>query len=343
MTASVAAARVDAGSDPTWAELVDAMPSDVFHSPAWARVLRDTYGFEVQAYLVVDGSGKAIAGMPLVELEDQRGRRTISLPFSDFCDPLIRQPSDWDLLAGAISTSTPVTVRCLRHEIDHPAWKETASFAWHRIDAGRPLDAMWDSLHSSARRAIRKAQSSGVEIIPASSPADLRAFFEMHLQVRKHKYGLLAQPYRFFEAIWEHFLSVGEGRLLLARADSRVVGGVLYLRWGDTLYYKFNASAPSELAVRPNDMLLWEGLRYAHDQGLAWLDFGVSDWDQEGLVRYKRKYATEEGVVRKYSAGPPLADGLGPLLGELTSLLVDPAVPDEITEKAGDLLYGLFG
>src|SRR5690606_30698311 len=115
----------------------------------------------------------------------------------------------------------------------------------------------------------------------AESEDDLRAFFEMHLRVRKHKYGLLAQPYRFFRSIWDNFLVPGRGRLLLARVDGRVVGGVLYLDWGDTVYYKFNASDPGDLGVRPNDLLVWEGLRRAHESGMRWFDFGVSDWDQE--------------------------------------------------------------
>src|SRR5690606_27147757 len=123
----------------------------------------------------------------------------------------------------------PATVRCLRTEIEPGTWQETGSFAWHRVDVTRAPEQAWEAIHSSARRAIRKAEAAGVEVTEAETEDDLRAFFEMHLRVRKHKYNLLAQPYRFFLSIWERFLAEGNGRLLLARADSRVVGGVLCL------------------------------------------------------------------------------------------------------------------
>jgi CelD/BcsL family acetyltransferase involved in cellulose biosynthesis len=335
---------VDAASDPGWADLAEASTSDVFHSPAWARVLRDGYGFEVRAHLVVDPAGRPMAGIPLVEVDDARGRRVLSLPFSDFCDPIVEDSADWAALRRVFSgDDRPRTLRLLRHRLDESeGWREVGSFAWHRIDVTRSPDEMWESLRSSARRAIRKARSEGVEVTAATSPAELRAFFEMHLRVRKHKYGLLAQPYRFFEAIWEQFLARGEGLLLLARAGGEILGGTLNLKWRDSLYYKFNASSLTQLEVRPNDLLMWEGMVRAHEQGLAWVDLGVSDWDQEGLIRYKAKYATEEGTVRKLTAGPPLDDGFGPYLHQLTGLLVDPSVPDETTERAGDLLYALF-
>ena len=335
---------VPTATDPRWAELVAAQPTDVFNSPAWARVLEDAYGFEVRAKVVLDGDDRPVAGMAYVDVEDLRGRRIVSLPFSDFCDPIVADDRAWESLSASITAlGAPVTVRCLRGDITPDAgWSETATYAWHRVDARREADEIWASLHPSARRAIRKAEASGVEVVAAASPADLRAFFDLHLRVRKHKYGLLAQPYRFFQAIWDHFLDAGDGRLLLAHVDGTPVGGVLYLEWKDTLYYKFNASSVTSLEVRPNDLVVWEGLAHARSRNLSWLDFGVSDWDQEGLVRYKRKYATEEGVVRRFTSEPVHEDPFGSLLGEVTGLLVDPAVPDELTERGGDLLYRFF-
>jgi len=51
-----------------------------------------------------------------------------------------------------------------------------------------------------------KSQREGLVVRLAQSEEELRAFFEMHLKVRKYKYGLLAQPYRFFQNIWRHFI-----------------------------------------------------------------------------------------------------------------------------------------
>ena len=71
------------------------------------------------------------------------------------------------------------------------------------------------------------------------------------------------------------------------------------------------------------------------------LDLGLSDADQDGLVRYKRKWASLEGHVRTLVAGPaktPEATALGPVLGGITSLLTDPDVPAHVARSLTFLL-----
>ena len=124
----------------------------------------------------------------------------------------------------------------------------------------------------------------------AESEQELRAFFDLHLTTRKYKYGLLAQPFAFFRHIWRQFLESRQGFLLLAVHDDRIVAGDLFLQWKSALYYKFNASSHDDLPHRPNDLLIWEAIRHAKLHGFTSLDFGLSDSDQEGLLRYKRKF-----------------------------------------------------
>lgn len=347
---AVRSATVDPATDRDWASLVQAHTSDVFHSPEWINVLTDAYGFAVRASLALDPSGEVVGGLVYADIDDFLGPRIVSLPFSDFCDPLVRHRADWELLFNELlGRKCPIRLRSLRSSVPfgHDAVEQVGRLGWHGIDLTRDPDQMWKEVSSSARRAIRKSESEGVEIRQADEISDLRAFFELHLQVRKYKYRLLAQPYRFFESIWERFMAKDRGVLLLASRQGRVIGGVMYLEWKDSLYYKFNASDPDELGSRPNDALLWAGLRYGHERGLKRLDFGVSDLDQEGLMRYKGKYATEEATVSVLAHSP---DGLASdsnrssraLLSDVTELLVDPSVPDSITETAGDRLYQYF-
>ncbi len=340
--------EVSAASDPRWRELVTRRRSDVFHSPSWAAVLEDTYGFDVRARLL-QAAGETLAGMAFVTVDDHLGVRHVTLPFSDFCDPIVDDPAQLrTLIADLLQSQEPLSMRCLFDETASrlPELSETHRMGWHRIDVTGDDDTRWEGIDSGARRAIRKATGSGLTVRAAGSVEDARAFFDLHLRVRKHKYRLLSQPWRFFESIWERFLATGDGVLLLAEGDGRTVGGVLYLAWGDTLYYKFNASDLASLVARPNDLLLWEGMRWAHARGLAFVDLGVSDLDQPGLIQYKRKYATEEGTVtvRRKPAVVVQApvDEARRLLGEMTELFVDPSVPDRVTERAGDLLYRHF-
>lgn len=339
--------EVNPMTDPGWRELVTSRRSDLFHSPDWTGAIYDTYGFGLRARILYDHE-RPVAGLVFAEIDDLIGRRIVSLPFSDFCDPLVDDMSQWNLLTeGLFDRSSPFTVKRRFDGIvsGDPRLAEVGRAKWHRVNLGRTPDEIWASLDSGARRAISKARKSGVMVRPAACLDDVRAFFELHLRVRKYKYALLAQPWPFFEAIWKRFLEPGEGELVLAEFEREVIGGVLFLDWADTTYYKFNASSADSLALRPNDLVLWTGILRGAERGFAWLDFGVSDLDQDGLIRYKRKYASEESevVTLRHEVAPDhRGRGARSLLPALTDLFVDPSVPDAVSERAGNLLYRYF-
>lgn len=339
---------VDPSSDATWQRVVAERRSDVFHTPQWIRVLNRTYGFDIQA-VVVEEDGDPVAGIPFCVIDDFRGRRVVALPFSDFCDPLVRDRADWDELATALlAYGAPIQGRVVHADepLSDSRFEVTKKAKWHSLALGNDPEVTWAGIHSSARRAIRKARTEGVAVRIATSKAELRDFFDLHLATRKRKYNLLAQPYAFFENIWDEFIEPGDGMLLIATIDDRVVAGVIFLEWKGVLYYKFNASNPDYVAARPNDLIVWTAAESSVRNGLKAIDFGLSDWEQEGLVRYKRKYATEERTI-SFLRSPatkdaPAAGAAGEMLSTMTTLFTDPSVPDDITERAGDALYRFF-
>ena len=194
----------------------------------------------------------------------------MSLPFSDYCDPIVQTSDQWSILAShLLADECQVKVRCLHNTlpVEDARFSVAGKAKWHGLSLEPDLEALWQGLDSGARRAVRKAQTAGVTVDVAETDDELRAFYSMHLGVRKHKYRLLAQPYEFFRNIWRNLLQPGKGFLLLARVDRQIVGGVLFLEWKDGLYYKFNASLPGHLASRPNDLLLWEGIKSREGEG----------------------------------------------------------------------------
>lgn len=337
-------------TDPLWQNLVEQRQSDVFHSPGWMRVLTETYNFDLSAYVLLDEAGEPVAGIPFCRIKDLKGERLVALPFSDHCDPLVGEPAHWRLLLDKLlAEQVPFAVRSLHCDVALTDERLTLvnKAKWHGVDLRPDLDTLWQGLHSSARRAIRKAEREGVVLRTAERKEDLRAFFELHLGVRKYKYRLVAQPYRFFENIWHHIIETQQGLLMVAVYQGEIIGGVLFLIWKNKLYYKFNASDPVYLCLRPNDLLIWEGIKHGKAQGYDYLDFGLSDWDQEGLVRYKRKFASEEKTIfflRYLPDGVPAEQEkqLRSLFSQLTDLFTDETVPDDVTEKAGNVLYRFF-
>lgn len=333
-----------------WHNLINNTRTTVFHSTEWISVVADSYSWIPQANILLDEAGKPIAGIAYFKIEDFRGPRIISLPFTDFCDPIVETMGNWHRISDSlVDFQLPIRLRCLHNQLiaNDDRFKENNQAFWHRIDVQRDEEEIWGSIHSSARRAIKKAERNGVKVDFRNDKDAMIAFFELHLGVRKYRHNLLAQPFEFFEAIWENFIKPEKGTIALASLDGDIVGATLNLKWQDTFYYKYSASALTQLAVRPTDIIIYESMKYAKQQGLNYIDMGLSEIEHEGLVRFKRKYATDEKVVTFFGHNtdvsyPATIQQVNQLFSKLTDILTDQSVPDEITKRVGNIMYQFF-
>ncbi|MDQ2706839.1 MAG: GNAT family N-acetyltransferase [Actinomycetota bacterium] len=344
MTSALSVVTTDPVADPRWRQLATGPAASLFTSPPWIAAVCRTYGFTPQARIAVGHSGEPVGGLAWVGVDDARGQRLLSLPFCDRADPLVADRSVWNAVSAATTTGEPpFTLRCLDGSpaVDDPRLRVVGEAAWH----GTPVDSGIDELHrrlsGTARRNIVAAERAGVTVEVRDDLEAVHVFHRLHVGLRKHKYRLLAQPVGFFERVWAEFTG-GGCVTLLAHAGGEVVAAGLFLEWDGVLYYKFGASAGEPLHLRPNDAIYWTAIRRAVERGLRSVDWGLSDLDQPGLVAFKRKWASTERRVLTLRAGEPTPSEFGGTLGELTRILTDPSVPDEITAQAGAALYRYF-
>lgn len=339
---------VDPRTDPRWRALAAGPEGSLFTSPPWVTAVCDTYGFEPSARLAVDAAGRPLGGLAWVDVDDMRGRRRLALPFCDRADPMGADPAVWSALrAEALSPDRPFTLRCLDSSAAaaDERLETTGAAAWHQTPLDRPLDELLAAFRGQTRRNIATAERSGVAVMLSTEEDAVAEYHRLHVALRKRKYRLLAQPLDFFSRIWKAFARDDGIRIALAFVDGRPIAGAMYLVWGDTVYYKFGASLPDALPLRPNDALHWHLIRWAHERGLRALDWGLSDLDQPGLCAYKRKWASVEGRIATLNAGGQPV-GRSPeveqTLRVMTDLLTDPTAPDELAARAGAALYRYF-
>ena len=82
--------EIDPIVDPRWTRLTEASQyGSLFHSTPWLEVIQKTYGFPLSATVVEHADGSLEGGLVHGLISDARGRRLTSLPFCDFCDPLV--------------------------------------------------------------------------------------------------------------------------------------------------------------------------------------------------------------------------------------------------------------
>jgi hypothetical protein len=292
---------VDPSRDPDWDGLVSSHPGfSFFHSAAWAKVLCDTYGHKPISLLLCK-SGEPIALVPLLEVSSPfTGRRGVSLPFTDFCDPLFFPGCDSNIVLKLLCELA--RSRQWRHfEIrggSAVAFRATPSltFYGHRLDLRSGPEALFAGFSGSVRRAIGKAQRSDVTIEILQSEESIREFYSIHSRTRR-RHGLPPQPISFFFNIHDLIIRSGLGFVVLAKQCDRSIAAAVFFHTGNKAVYKFGASDNRYQDLRANNLVVWNAIQFLTQNGCATLHFGRTSLENEGLRRFKLGWGTAEETV----------------------------------------------
>src|SRR5262249_36329156 len=94
--------KIDPITDPRWQGFVQRhTPSTHFHTRVWLQGFQRTYGFQGIAYTTARSGAELEDGVVFCHADSWlTGKRLISLPFSDHCQPLVEST---DTLAEMIS------------------------------------------------------------------------------------------------------------------------------------------------------------------------------------------------------------------------------------------------
>src|SRR5208283_3509993 len=90
--------------DPRWNELVKRHPyGTVFHSLSWLEALSSTYGYDPVVITSSAPSEPLTNGLVFCRIDSWlTGRRFVSLPFSDHCEPLVDSAAELDYLLASM-------------------------------------------------------------------------------------------------------------------------------------------------------------------------------------------------------------------------------------------------
>ncbi|NNC88660.1 MAG: GNAT family N-acetyltransferase [Akkermansiaceae bacterium] len=283
---------VDPGDDSRWdREVSRHADGSVFHSAAWARVVRRTYGHRPCSLRVSQGD-TLVALVPLMEVGQGGWRRGVSMPFSDAAGPLIFHPRRASAVWSALESCAEER-RWKRLELrGGPAPRDLpAAFRYEgfRLDLSAGIDRLHGGFDGSVRRAIRKAERCDLRARVERDLAAMRTFYELHARTRR-RHGLPPQPWTFFRNLHEEIIAPGNGAVVLAEASRQSVAGAVFLWSGPRAIFKYGASLPEAWPLRPNQFTMWAGIRHLVETGCRVLDLGRTSATQEGLLRFKRAW-----------------------------------------------------
>ena len=285
-----------------WDEIIRHQPqSSIFHSSAWARVLWETYGFRPFFFVVNREIGDASpAILTLAEVKSWiTGRRGVSLPFADKCPMLARNEADfqllwdWTLRLGQERKWRTVEIRGVPDSVP----EASLEYYHHKLPLVTHATELFPAFDPSVRRAIRKAEKSGVAVTIERTEKAIRTYYQLHCLTRR-KHGLPPQPLRFFLEIWKHIIAAGFGFIAIARHGERVLAAAVFFEFEKRALYKFGASDPLVDMLRPSNQVMWRGIADLCERGAVELDFGRTSLHNIGLRRYKIGWGCKEDRMR---------------------------------------------
>jgi hypothetical protein len=161
-------------------------------------------------------------------------------------------------------------------------------FFRHVIDLDRPYNAVRAAYSQGIRRNLKAAVAKGLAFAMRNDPAAMDIFYDLHVRTRQ-KLGVPVQPKSFFTRLQQQVIAQGLGHLGIVMHGSQPAAAAVFLTYKTNMIYKFGASNPECLELRPNELLFDSAIRWAVERGYRLLDLGVSEKDQEGLCTFKRK------------------------------------------------------
>jgi CelD/BcsL family acetyltransferase involved in cellulose biosynthesis len=335
---------------PRWAEFGEQHPRfSVFHTTGWLEALRRTYGYEPIVYTTSPPGSILTNGIVFCRVSSWlTGRRLVSLPFADHCEPLVERPEEREEIFGALQRTFGqeklkyIEIRPRNAELTAGSGiRKSDLFCFHSLDLRPALADLFGRFQKdSTQRKIRRAEREGLFYEAGRSQALLNEFYRLSFLTRqRHK--LPPQPIEWFQNL---IACLGDRlRIHVAFNGEQAIASILTLRHGRTLVYKYGCSDANFHKLGGMPLLFWKAIQEAKEQGLEELDFGRSDSDNAGLIAFKGHFGAAESELTYVRWCAPHRRSLTEGYGMKIAKRLVGHMPSGLLTTAGRILYKHVG
>lgn len=299
-----------------WDSLIQqCLNSTAFHSIAWRNALATSFKQLDPVYLFIKNDNKLIGGIPAFVFQPIPGIRLWhSMPWNLFGGAHIIdsvEVDQHDLISTIVTyieskasenrwcelnwTLSPNATVQYGNFITEFGYQTEERFT-HILNTNSDIDSLWSSYNKRVRGAVRKAQKSDVQVTDTKSDEDLTEFYNMYLMTVK-RLGGTPKPRKLMKML----LQQGIAKLAIASYEGRIIAGLLYLYYNQTVTLWCEASLPDYLQYRPNNAIFHHIITWACKEGYERVDFGASPPENEGLIAHKEQYRAKKTDFCSYT------------------------------------------
>lgn len=197
------------------------------------------------------------------------------------------------------------------------------------VSTAIPYDSLWMRYEHKVRKNVNKAKENGLEILIEDNMTHiddfLRIYYETMERNQATRYFYFSKS--FFEEIAEHLS--GHYRYFYVLKDGKVISTELVLLSEKSAYSFLGGTDAEYYAMRPNDYLKDEVVRFCVETGRSCFVLGGGYGEDDGIYRYKRSFTKDPDVP--FYVGTAVFDNAA--YEELVALRMeqpDPPEPDSV-------------
>jgi hypothetical protein len=339
-------------SDRRWDDLIAQHPkASAFHQRGWLEALVRTYGYEPVVFTTTPPGVALQNGLLYCHVKSWlTGHRLVSLPFSDHNEPICDGEEEMNTLISS-SQSALAQQRWryleLRPTSDFSQTAERLGFRavgryfLHVLDLRPDLDDLFRSFHkTSVQRRIKRADRAGMVEKCGTSEQLLNEFYAL-LVITRARHRLPPPPLAWFQNLIASHGNAVEIRV--AYKDERPIAAILTLRFRDIAYFKYGCSDAQSNNLAPTPWLLWRAIAAAKSGGALEFDFGRTEEDNKGLLKFKNHWVGQHKQLTywRYSCAPYIAVASGWKLKMVKTIFS--LMPQRVLIASGKLIYRHIG
>jgi len=275
-----------------WDHRVKQLPgASIFHSSGWTRTLFESYGYKPQ-FLTLQSSDTISALLPMMEVDSiLTGRRGVSLPFTDYCEPLIsREGSFEELYPLLIEHGRKSGWKYIELRGNNDLFNDPdlifSSYTGHVLKLTVGEEKLFSAFRSGTKHNISKALHSGFRADVLQTPDALEEYYRLHCITRK-KQGMPPQPIKFFRNLFRNIISKDCGFVVLVSLNGRNVSGAIFLHFNKKAVYKYGASDIRFSNIGLGHLTVWTAIRWYANRGFESFCFGRTHPGNSGLNFFK--------------------------------------------------------
>ena len=160
------------------------------------------------------------------------------------------------------------------------------------LDLNLSEQEIWmNEISGSNRNIIRKCEKNGLKVFESHDYEMFRSIYNETMDK------VDAENYYYFNDEYYYMLNRNPNCiLLLVEYKERVIAGAVFIKYGEYFHYHLSGSRKDALKYAPNNILLWEAIKYGKKLGCAKMHFGggLTDSEKDSLFQFKQRFSSEK-------------------------------------------------